>query len=93
MSKNINIHIFLSQLGADSGRHEWFKWHDGPTPEGNKTTQAINIFDLMLLSVQSGVDTAEFQWREPKPCSEKVTRVLGTKSLHSFYGQRSVAEA
>ena len=35
------------------------------------------MFDLLLLSVDSGFATEEFHWREPKPCSEKVTRVLG----------------
>ena len=47
-------------------------------PVGDKTTQAVNIFDLLLLSVKSapGSDTEEFEWRESRPCSEKVTRVL-----------------
>ena len=40
-------------------------------------TQAISIFDCLLLSVQSEAGTADYSWREPKPCSDKVTRVLG----------------
>ena len=62
-------------MGADSGRHKWYKWRDGPVPEGDKTTQAINLFDLLLLSVTS--EETEFAWKEPRPCSEKKTRVLG----------------
>ena len=65
------------QVGADSGRHTWYKWRNGPTPEGDRTTQAINLFDLLLLSVDSGFATPDFHWKEPKPCSEKGTRVLG----------------
>ena len=68
--------IFV-QGGADSGRHNWFKWRDGPVPEGDKTTQAINVFDFLLLSVRSSCPTAQFTWKEPRPCSEKNTRVLG----------------
>ena len=48
-------------------------------PVGDKTTQAVNIFDLLLLSVKSepgSCDTEKFEWRESRPCSEKVTRVL-----------------
>ena len=40
-----------SQRGGDSGRHSWYRWMDGPQPEGTKTTVAINIFDLVLLKV------------------------------------------
>ena len=70
--------VFLVlKVGADSGRHGWFKWSRGPVPEGDKTTQAVNIFDLLLLSVKSVAGTDEFEWRESRPCSEKVTRVLG----------------
>ena len=47
-------------------------------PVGDRTTQAVNIFDLLLLSVHSvpGSGTEQFEWRESRPCSEKVTRVL-----------------
>ena len=68
---------YISQVGADSGRHTWFKWRHGPVPDGDKTTQAITLFDFLLLSVKSAVGTDEFVWREPLPCSENVTRVLG----------------
>ena len=69
------------KVGADSGRHGWYKWSRGPVPEGDKTTQAVNIFDLLLLSVKSVAGTEEFQWRESRPCSEKVTQVLGISCL------------
>ena len=75
-SARANLASFY-QVGVDSGRHEWFKWSRGPTPEGEKTTQAINLFDLALLSVDSGFATEEFHWREPKPCSNTITRLLG----------------
>jgi hypothetical protein len=65
------------QVGADSGRHTWFKWRQGPIPDGDKTTQAVTLFDFLLLSVKSSFATEEFEWREPLPCSENVTRVIG----------------
>ena len=40
-------------------------------------TQSITLYDCMLLSVKSMVGTPEYTWEEPKPCSDKVTRVLG----------------
>ena len=46
-------------------------------PDGEKTTQAINLFDMLLLSVSSGFATEEFSWREARPSSERNTRVLG----------------
>ena len=48
----------------------------------------MNIFDLLLLSVKSRPlsDTDEFEWRESRPCSEKLTRVLGiNQKLNYFY--------
>ena len=48
---------------------------------GDKTTQAVNIFDLLLLSVKSRPDNEEFEWRESRPCSEKLTRVLGIHKI------------
>jgi hypothetical protein len=72
------------KVGADSGRHGWYKWSRGPVLEGDKTTQAVNIFDLLLLSVNSEPGTEEFHWRESRPCSEKVTRVLGIFASHLF---------
>ena len=30
----------------------------------------------MLLSVKSAPGTADFEWREDRPCSDRVTRVL-----------------
>ena len=30
----------------------------------------------MLLSVKSGTGTPFYEWREPTPCSDKVTRLL-----------------
>ena len=64
-------------MGADSGRHKWYKWRQGPVPEGDKTTQAVTLFDFLLLSVEASFATEDFEWREPKPCSEDVTRLLG----------------
>ena len=46
-------------------------------PDGDKTTQAVTLFDFLLLSVKSSFATEEFEWREPLPCSENATRVLG----------------
>ena len=64
-------------MGTDGGRHAWYRWLGGLVPEGKSMTQSISIFDCTLLSVQSGAGTPEYNWREPKPCSDKVTRVLG----------------
>ena len=64
-------------MGADSGRHKWYKWRQGPVPEGDKTTQAVTLFDFLLLSVEASFATEDFKWGEPKPCSEDVTRLLG----------------
>ena len=36
----------------------------------------ISLYDLMLLSVKSATGTPDFDWREQRPCSDKVTRVL-----------------
>ena len=34
----------------------------------------------------SGVGTEQFEWREPLPCSENVTRVIGTNiSFHKLF--------
>ena len=69
--------VLLLQCGCDSGRHNWFKWSDGPQPDGTKTTCAICIYDLVLLSVVNAVGTDDFEWREPSPNSEACTRVIG----------------
>ena len=63
--------------GGDSGRHQWFRWQDGPQPEGTKTTIALNIFDMILLTMKNGVGTDEYSWEEPTPNSEFATRILG----------------
>ena len=39
-------------------------------------TQSISLYDCMLLSVKSQGVTPDFSWCEPKPCSDKATRVL-----------------
>ena len=65
------------QGGTDGARHGWFKWTFGPVPEGQNPTQSISLFDFMLLSVVSRPGTPSYEWREQKPCSDKVTRVLG----------------
>ena len=31
----------------------------------------------MLLSVKSAPGTVDFEWREERPCSDRLTRVLG----------------
>ena len=50
----------------------------GPQPEGKKTTVAINIFDMMLLSMNNtNAGTPNYLWREPTPNSEFATRVIG----------------
>ena len=40
-------------------------------------TQSISIYDCTLLSMKSMEGTSDYTWSEPKPCSDKVTRVLG----------------
>ena len=64
------------QAGTDGGRHGWFRWADGPVPPGKNPTQSISIYDLMLLSVESAPGFPTYNWREHKPCSDRVTRVL-----------------
>ena len=63
--------------GMDGGRHGWFRWSDGPQPEGTKTTQSIAISDLVLLKVENAAGTPDFVWEEPFPNSEEATRVAG----------------
>ena len=63
--------------GGDSGRHQWYRWQNGPQPEGSKTTIALNIFDLMLLSINNAIGTDDYSWKEPTPNSEFATRILG----------------
>ena len=72
-----------SQRGGDSGRHQWYRWRDGPEPEGTKTTIALNIFDLMLLDMENAVGSRDYSWKEPKPNSEFATRILGNIALKS----------
>ena len=64
------------QAGTDGGRHGWFRWGSGPVPEGKNPTQSISLYDLMLLRVESAPGTPNYEWREQKPCSDRVTRVL-----------------
>ena len=61
--------IYLTEWkgGMDGGRHGWFRWSDGPQPEGTKTTQSIAISDLVLLKVQNAAGTPDFVWEEPFP--------------------------
>jgi hypothetical protein len=78
------LKMFLLQRGEDSGRHNWFRWMAGPEPEGRKTTVAINIFDLILLSMRNNEPgTEHYVWKEATPNSEFATRVLGTYTNHS----------
>ena len=68
----------LLQRGEDSGRHNWLRWMEGPQPDGTKTTVAINIFDLMMLSMKNhDPGTKHYVWKEATPNSEFATRVLG----------------
>ena len=76
---------YLLQVGSDGGRHGWFKWADGPSPTGTSMTQSITLYDCMLLSMQSMVGTPDYSWCEPKPCSDKMTRVLGLYFLLWVY--------
>ena len=64
------------QAGTDGGRHGWFRWADGPVPDGKSPTHSISLYDLMLLSVESAPGYPSYSWKEQKPCSDKVTRVL-----------------
>ena len=54
-----------------------YHWQNGPQPEGSKTTIALNIFDLMLLSMNNATGTEKYSWKEPTPNSEFATRILG----------------
>ena len=64
------------KAGTDGGRHGWFRWFSGPVPNSKNPTQSISLYDLMLLSVNSAPGTQDFEWREQRPCSDKVTRLL-----------------
>ena len=64
------------KAGTDGGRHGWFRWYSGPVPSSKNPTQSISLYDLMLLSVTSASGTPAFEWREQRPCSDRVTRVL-----------------
>ena len=78
-------HNFMFKVGADSGRHSWYKWRNGPVPEGQRTTQAITLFDFLMLSVKSSIGTDDFLWKEPSPCSENVTRIRGIIYILVYY--------
>ena len=74
----------LLQRGEDSGRHNWLRWMEGPQPDGTKTTVAINIFDLMMLSMKNhDPGTEHYVWKEATPNSEFATQVLGTDIIYS----------
>ena len=68
--------IFFFKVGNDGGRHGYYKWASGPKPVGSSQTQSISLYDCMLLEVLSVGGTPEYKWSEPKPCSDRVTRVL-----------------
>ena len=68
--------VSCKQAGTDGGRHGWFRWSAGPVPGSKNPTQSISLYDLMLLSVTSAPGTPDFEWREERPCSNRVTRVL-----------------
>ena len=67
---------YYLQVGNDGGRHGWYKWSSGSQPVGTSMTQSISIYDCMLVSMESQGVTEDFSWSEPKPCSDKATRVL-----------------
>ena len=57
---------------------------DGPKPEGTKTTVAINIFDIMLLTMKNhDPGTEHYTCKEATPNSEFATRVLGSYTIYS----------
>lgn len=64
------------KVGSDGGRHGWFKWASGPAPNGSSMTHSISIYDCTLITMESMVGTPQYIWSEPKPCSDRVTRVL-----------------
>ena len=72
---------FLLKVGSDGGRHGWFKWADGPVPEGTSLTQSISIYDCMIVSISSLPGTAQYEWKEDRSNSDKNTRVLGKYCL------------
>ena len=86
MSSAVVVYMlyYCQQKGADSGRHSWCRWRDGPLPQGTKNTQAISIYDLVLLSIESLPDQEPFWYCEMSPDSERCTRVLG-KYLHFHF--------
>ena len=47
-------------------------------------TQAILLYDAMVLEMSALLGTPDFIWREPKPSSDKVTRLLGN-DIHLFH--------
>ena len=75
----IDRYIFIVKVGCDGGRHGWFKWADGPVPEGKSLTQSISLYDCMIVSITSMMGTPDYDWVEQKPNSDKKTRVLGNK--------------
>ena len=72
---------FLLKVGSDGGRHGWFKWANGPVPEGTSLTQSISIYDCMIVSTSSLPGTAQYEWKEDRSNSDKNTRVLGKYCL------------
>ena len=73
---NVIVTKASMQVGTDGGRHGWFRWCFGPAPAGKNPTQSISLYDLMLLSVRAAPGTPDFEWKEERPCSDRVTRVL-----------------
>ena len=65
------------QVGSDGGRHGWFKWANGPVPEGKSLTQSISLYDCTMVTMKSLVGTPSFDWTEENPNSDRITRVLG----------------
>ena len=75
------LNLFLGQVGSDGGRHGWFKWANGPVPEGTSLTQSISLCDCMIISISSLPGTPEYEWKEERSNSDKRTRVLGEMRL------------
>ena len=58
------------QVGSDGARHVWYKWAEGPVPEGKSLTQSISLYDCTLVTMTSLVGTPSFNWSEENPNSE-----------------------
>ena len=77
LNKSVHICSKILKVGSDGARHAWYKWLSGQQPEGTSMTHGISLYDCTLLRVESLCGTPDFNWKEQKPNSDRITRVLG----------------